>query len=84
VIAARQRDQARKGGVILQVVDQGAGIPADGIEHIFEPFFTTRARGTGLGLAISRKIVEAHGGSLTAESREGEGATFVLWLPAHR
>lgn len=71
---------------ILKVRDQGLGIPAADLERIFEPFVrganvVGQVNGTGLGLAGARRIVEQHGGSLTAESQEGHGATFTMRLP---
>jgi len=62
--------------------DTGPGIPERLKEQIFQPFFTTRAKGMGLGLAIVKGIVEAHGGSIEERGREGEGALFILTLPA--
>ena len=55
--------------------------PAD-LPHVFEPYFTTKRTGTGLGLAISRKVVEALGGTIRIESREGEGTRVEIELPA--
>lgn len=63
------------------VADSGPGIPPHLLEEIFKPFITTKHRGTGLGLAVSRRIVEDHGGSITAESQPGQGATFRVCLP---
>lgn len=63
------------------VGDQGEGIPAELLDRIFEPFVTGKARGIGLGLAISRRLVEEHGGSLTAANRSGRGAEFTVRLP---
>lgn len=68
-------------GVEIRISDQGRGIPEVDLGQIFEPFFTTRERGSGLGLAISYKIVHAHAGELSAVSRPGSGATFVIRLP---
>jgi nitrogen-specific signal transduction histidine kinase len=51
------------------------------MERMFEPFVTDKERGTGLGLAISRRIVEQHGGRLTAANRAGNGAMFTVELP---
>lgn len=68
-------------GVILSVIDDGAGIPADQIEKVWEPFFTTKAEGTGLGLPISRQIAELHGGTITVESAPGEGTRVLVLLP---
>ncbi|MBF0457794.1 MAG: PAS domain-containing protein [Nitrospirae bacterium] len=68
---------------VIQVADSGSGIPHDKLKMIFEPFFSTKemGRGTGLGLSISRKIVEEHGGSITAKSTHGEGSVFSVFLP---
>jgi two-component system NtrC family sensor kinase len=67
----------------LKVSDTGAGIPHDKLPQIFEPFFTTKeiGHGTGLGLSISRKIIEEHGGFISAESTVGEGSTFTFYIP---
>jgi signal transduction histidine kinase len=69
------------GGVMLSVMDDGAGIPADQLERIWEPFYTTKEKGTGLGLAVCRQIAELHGGTITVESVPGEGARFLVLLP---
>jgi PAS domain S-box-containing protein len=78
------RTWAEPGAVLAEVTDTGAGIPADVLPRIYEPFFTTKSTGvgTGLGLAISRRIIEEAGGRITAESRPGEGARFLVRLPA--
>ena len=70
--------------VMLQVQDNGAGIPPDIIDRIFEPFFTTKdvSRGTGLGLSTSLAIVKSHGGFIRVDSAPGKGATFTVYLPA--
>jgi signal transduction histidine kinase len=71
------------GWLEIVVQDNGAGIPADVIEHVFDPFFTTKGRdaGTGLGLSISHRIIEEHGGTISVHSEEGEGSRFVIRLP---
>ena len=69
------------GAAEIAVTDRGPGIPAADRAAIFTPFFTTKEHGSGLGLAIAREFAEAHGGAITAESRDGGGATFVLRLP---
>ena len=72
----------------ISVIDQGVGIPARDKERIFERFYRVdRARsrstgGTGLGLSIVRHVAVNHSGSVRVESREGEGSTFTLSLPA--
>lgn len=79
------QDQDRDGaaGVMLQVSDQGEGIPPEVLKRLFEPFVTSRGRsgGTGLGLSICRRLVERQGGSIAASSDAG-GSTFRIWLPA--
>ncbi|MFL5963831.1 MAG: ATP-binding protein [Gaiellaceae bacterium] len=69
--------------VIASVSDDGPGIESAILERVFEPFFTTKrlTGGTGLGLSVSLGIAEGHGGSLTASSEPGRGATFTLRLP---
>jgi C4-dicarboxylate-specific signal transduction histidine kinase len=66
--------------VLITFEDTGHGIAADKLEKIFTPFFTTKQNGMGMGLSICRSIIEAHGGSLTAEPRNG-GALFRVVLP---
>jgi signal transduction histidine kinase len=69
--------------VILQVEDDGHGIPPQIINRIWEPFFSTKGdAGTGLGLGICRRIVEEHGGTITVKSTPERGATFTIDLPA--
>ena len=67
----------------VKITDNGPGIPEARLKRIFEPFFTTKenGKGTGLGLWVSYSIMEKMGGSLSAHSKEGEGATFVVEIP---
>jgi signal transduction histidine kinase len=73
------------GEACAEVGDTGMGIPAENMPHLFEPFFTTKpsGEGTGLGLFICKSIVESFDGSITVDSRPGEGTTFRLALPPH-
>jgi signal transduction histidine kinase len=70
--------------VDLEVRDHGPGIPAEALSRIFQPFFSTKSDGLGMGLSISRSIVEAHGGTISAESSAGQGATFRLSFPVSK
>lgn len=69
--------------ILITVKDNGNGIPQNVLEKVFQPFFTTKptGQGTGLGLSLSYDIVKAHGGELKVETKEGEGATFIIILP---
>ncbi len=67
--------------VRIRVADTGPGIPADTLGKVFDPFVTTKSDGTGLGLSISYGIVREHGGTLSADSPPGRGATFTIELP---
>jgi len=70
------------GGVALAVCDNGGGIPAEIRDSLFQPFVSRRPDGTGLGLAIVARIVQAHGGRVSVEPREGWNTCFVLRFPA--
>jgi signal transduction histidine kinase len=67
--------------VVVDVADDGPGMPADVAEKIFNPFFTTKAQGSGLGLAIVRKIVDAHDGRIDMTTADGRGTRFRVTLP---
>ena len=69
--------------VLISVRDNGPGIPSKILDKIFQPFFTTKptGQGTGLGLSLSYDIVKAHGGEIKVETKEGEGAEFIIELP---
>ncbi len=85
VLAVHQDD----GRVLVQFRDTGYGIPPEAMAHLFEEFFrvkmaaTERVTGTGLGLSIVKRLVEAHHGYVTVESKLGVGSTFTVDLPAH-
>jgi len=71
-------------GLVISIRDFGAGFPPRETNRIFDPFFTTRTTGTGLGLSVSRRIVELHGGRITARNHDEGGAIFEIVLPAQR
>jgi signal transduction histidine kinase len=82
----RLRLAARQQGpwVVLEVEDNGVGIPAAHRERVFDVFFSTRKGGTGLGLAIVQRIARAHGAAIEVRSRPGEGTAVAVSLPAAR
>jgi len=82
--AVRVRTRDEQGAVVLEVEDDGPGIPAAHLSRIFEPFFTTRggAQGIGLGLTLVWSIVQRAGGALEVTSEPGLGSTFRIRLPA--
>ena len=77
------KTKAEEGMVVIEVTDTGTGIPEAILHRIFEPFFTTKkvGKGTGLGLSISYGIVHDYDGTIHVESKEGEGATFIIRFP---
>ena len=76
-----QQTESRWAEIIFS--DTGVGIDPASIDKIFHPFYTTREKGTGLGLAIVHNIIESHQGIIEARSRQGEGTSFYISLPAH-
>jgi two-component system, NtrC family, sensor histidine kinase HydH len=78
VTASVRVDQDR---LIVTVSDRGAGIPEGETERIFEPFHTTKTRGVGLGLTVARRVVELHGGTITARNRRDGGAVIEVAIP---
>jgi len=79
------RAEARDSELLVQVADQGIGIPKEAMSHLFQRFYRAedpdRVGGTGLGLYISKQIIEAHGGDIWAESEFGKGSTFFFTIP---
>ena len=68
--------------VLIEVRDNGCGIPAEDLERVLEFYYTTKDTGTGLGLSIAQGILQQHGGSLQLMSRVGLGTSVTLALPA--
>ncbi len=70
--------------MVLEVSDDGPGIPEETLARVFDPFFTTKGdvQGVGLGLFVAEGIVRAHGGRIVATNRETGGARFRIQLPA--
>jgi signal transduction histidine kinase len=70
--------------VVIDLIDNGCGMDAQTLAHAFDAFFTTKRGGTGLGLPTARRIIEAHGGSITAQSEVGHGTQITIKLPIPR
>jgi len=87
LITASQNSLIRQSSnsIIISVTDNGNGIPQKVLDKIFQPFFTTKptGQGTGLGLSMSYDTIKAHGGELKVETKEGDGASFIIQLPAN-
>lgn len=80
IVEIKTSFSAVDGMQILEVLDNGPGIPAEKLRAIFEPFYTSKREGLGLGLPICRSIVESFGGKITAENRPDRGAVFRVFL----
>jgi two-component system NtrC family sensor kinase len=74
---------AKEKSIVIEVEDDGTGIPPDFLPRLFDPFVTTKeeGKGVGLGLAISRSIVERHNGTICVQSEQGRGTKFTITLP---
>jgi len=83
-VTVRSREDPDRDAVIIEVEDDGPGIPVDLQDKIFDPFFTTKpvGKGTGLGLTVAYAIAQEHGGELGFTSEPGQGTCFALVLPA--
>ena len=79
IVSTRERG----GMACVSIRDTGSGMTAAQARHVFDPFFTTKGlkRGTGLGLAVSYGIIQEHSGTITVDSRPGEGSTFIVEIP---
>ncbi|MGY2185242.1 sensor histidine kinase [Pseudomonas sp. SDO5591_S426] len=75
------RTRVKDNEAVLEVADQGPGIPAEVLPQLFTPFFTTKANGLGMGLSICRSIIDFHEGRIWATSTSGQGSSFLFALP---
>ncbi len=75
------RESGVRDAVLVELADDGPGMPQDVADRVFNPFFTTKARGSGLGLAIVRRIVDAHDGSIDLKTAPGQGTLIRVTLP---
>ncbi|MCP4694422.1 MAG: response regulator, partial [Desulfobacterales bacterium] len=81
-ITAKNIRNGEGGRVQITVRDQGVGIDAQYLDKIFDPYFSTREKGSGLGLASTHSIIAKHNGAITVDSKPGQGASFIIRLPA--
>jgi signal transduction histidine kinase len=77
----RVRTRAEGATVLVEIEDTGRGMTPEEVANIFEPFYTTKSQGLGLGMPYARKVIEQHGGTVSVESRAGEGTTVRVELP---
>jgi signal transduction histidine kinase len=78
------RSYATRGGVAIDLIDNGIGMDESTALRMFEPFYSTKQGGSGLGLPTARKIIESHGGRIHVQSAVGHGTKFVLEFPVPR
>ncbi len=74
----------RENKILVEINDQGCGIPSSQMEKLFDPFFTTKTKGIGLGLTITKSIIQNHQGNISANSTIGEGTSFIISFPISR
>ncbi|MCP3851493.1 MAG: response regulator [Gammaproteobacteria bacterium] len=86
VLSIRTYHDSASNKIVIEVEDNGVGIPSEIKDRIFEPFFTTKdvGEGTGVGLAFSHRIISSHGGNLSVTSEPGHGACFKVSLPLNK
>jgi len=80
-LTARSYHDAKEDTIHVEISDTGEGVDEAMLDRIFQPFVTTKSKGTGLGLAISKRIIEQHGGSISAANKPGGGSIFYMTLP---
>lgn len=83
-VSGRPEQKGSRAWAVIEVADQGPGIPAEDHKRLFEPFFTTKEKGSGLGLFVVRRTVEAHQGTVSVRTQPGAGTTIAIRLPAGR
>jgi len=82
VTTQREKTANGAGKIFIHVKDTGEGIPDEAKPRIFRPLFTTKSKGQGFGLAVCKRVMEAHGGTITFKSQVGKGSKFTVELPA--
>jgi signal transduction histidine kinase len=71
--------------VLVEIEDDGRGMPLEQLEHAFDPFYTSRLQdgGTGLGLSVAHGLISSHGGEISMDSKQGDGTLVSITLPLH-
>jgi signal transduction histidine kinase len=80
-ITIRSIQDEKRDLIIVEIADNGNGIPSKDFQKLFQPYFSTKERGTGLGLAIVQRIVVEHSGRIRAVANKPKGAKFIIELP---
>jgi signal transduction histidine kinase len=75
-------NSSSENGITIEVKDTGNGIPPEIMGMIFKPFFTRKSKGMGMGLPVAKRLVEAHGGTVSVKSEVGKGTAVAVWLPS--
>ena len=79
-IGAGIRRHDESSSIVVSIYDRGQGIAEGNLKRVFDPFFTSKSTGTGIGLSISKRFVEAAGGAISIENREGGGTTVFITM----
>jgi nitrogen fixation/metabolism regulation signal transduction histidine kinase len=80
-VVVRSRNETARDLIVVEIVDNGSGIPPSDFQKLFQPYFSTKGRGTGLGLAIVNRIVTEHHGKIKVVANQPKGAKFIIELP---
>ncbi|MEJ7847525.1 MAG: ATP-binding protein [Pyrinomonadaceae bacterium] len=81
IITVRTRNETARDLIVVEIADNGNGIPPSDFQKLFQPYFSTKGRGTGLGLAIVNRIVSEHHGKIKVVANQPKGAKFIIELP---
>ena len=79
-----EKTEEKESQLLIEIRDNGDGIPPEYLPSLFEPFVTHKQNGTGLGLAVTKRIIETHGGCITVRSDEGKGTCFSILMPVYK
>jgi len=82
LITIKSRNEAARDLIVVEIADNGSGVPPADFQKLFQPYFSTKGRGTGIGLAIVHRIVTEHQGKIKAVANQPKGARFIIEIPA--